>query len=139
MSWQIQCKQHFLKQLYTLNNQLESKETLTWHKDVQMYCWDCMRVRGGVRGGDYNECWACMRVKREAMFCCWMCMRVERGAMFWWVVLVYESWEWEEQCLQCSNELSLCMRVESERDLDLDKTRWDPDMTSQRGAIIDHI
>ena len=57
MVWQIQCKQHFLKQLYTLNNQLESEETLTWHEDVQMYCWDCMRVRG-------------------AMFCCWICMRV---------------------------------------------------------------
>ena len=81
MSWQIQCKQHFLKQLYTLNNQLESEETLTWHEDVQMYCWDCMRVRGGVREEDYNECWACMRVKRGAMFCCWMCMRVERGSV----------------------------------------------------------
>ena len=57
MAWQIQCKQHFLKQLYTLNNQLESEEeTLTWHEDEQMYCWDCMKVRG-------------------AMFCCW-CMRV---------------------------------------------------------------
>ena len=66
MAWQIQCKQHFLKQLYTLNNQLESEETLTWHEDVQMYCWDCMRVRGGVRG---------------AMFCCWICMRVYESCM----------------------------------------------------------
>ena len=65
MSWQIQCKQYFLKQLYTLNNQLESEEILTWHEDVQMYYWDCMRVREG----DCNECWACMRLKRGAMFC----------------------------------------------------------------------
>ena len=88
MSWQIQCKQHFLKQLYTLNNQLESEETLTWHEDVQMYCWDCMRVREG----DYNECWACMRLKRGTMFCyVWEFMRfcersmrvVERGYVIW--------------------------------------------------------
>ena len=95
MSWQIQCKQHFLKQLYTLNNQLESEETLTWHKDVQMYYWDCMRVRGGVREGDYNECWACMRVKRGAMFYCRMCMRVERGDCSMRVV-----WELREEIVQ---------------------------------------
>ena len=88
MSWQIQCKQHFLKQLYTLNNQLESEEILTWHEDVQMYCWDCMRVREG----DYNECWACMRLKRGAMFCCvWDFLRVVWGS-------VREVWEllWEK-------------------------------------------
>ena len=91
MSWQIQCKQHFLKQLYTLNYQLKSEEILTWHEDVQMYCWDCMRVREG----DYNECWACMRLKRGAMFCCvWEFMRffersmrvVERGYVIWGLV-----------------------------------------------------
>ena len=99
MSWQIQCKQHFLKQLYTLNNQLKSEETLTWHKDVQMYCWDCMRVRWGVREGDYNECWACMRLKRGVMFCyVWDFMRVVWGFM-------REVWEllrevmWYESCL----------------------------------------
>ena len=98
MSWQIQCKQHFLKQLYTLNNQLESEETLTWHKDVQMYYWDCMRMRGGVREGDYNECWACMRLKRGAMFCCvWDFLREVWGS-------VREVWEslrevmWYESC-----------------------------------------
>ena len=32
----------------TTNNQLES-ETLTWHEDMQCECWECMRVRGGVR------------------------------------------------------------------------------------------
>ena len=34
----------------TTNNQLES-ETLTWHEDMQCECWECMRVRGGVREG----------------------------------------------------------------------------------------
>ena len=57
-----------------------------------MYCWDCMRVRRGVREGDYNECWACMRLKRGAMYCCvWEFMRffersmrvVERGYVIW--------------------------------------------------------
>ena len=113
MSWQIQCKQHFLKQLYTLNNQLESEKTLTWHEDVQMYCWDCMRVRGGVREGDYNEFWACMRVKRGAMFCCvwefmrvvWGFVRVVWGSMrvVWELlreVLWYESC-WERLCESC--------------------------------------
>ena len=79
MAWQIQCKQHFLKQLYTLNNQLESEKTVTWHEDVQMYCWDCMRVRGGVRG---------------AMFCCWICMRVYESMRF------CESC-WERFCESC--------------------------------------
>ena len=109
MSWQIQCKQHFLKQLYALNNQLESEETLTWHEDVQMYCWDCMRVRGGVREGDYNEYWAWMRLKRGAMFCCvWEFMRVVWGS-------VREVWEllrevmWYESCSERLCES--CMRV----------------------------
>ena len=117
MAWQIQCKQHFLKQLYTLNNQLESEETLTWHEDVQMYCWDCMRVRGGVRG---------------AMFCCWICMRVYESCMRF-----YEScWErfcdmrvaeellrevlWYESCVRCVmqskyslNTSESCVRCES--------------------------
>ena len=47
-----------------------------------MYCWDCMRVRGGVREGDYNECWACMRLKKGVMFCCvWEFMRVVWGSV----------------------------------------------------------
>ena len=105
MSWQIQCKQHFLKQLYTLNNQLESEETLTWHEDVQMYCWDCMRVRGGVREGDYNECWAYMRLKRGAMFCCvWDFLRVVWG-------FVREVWEllWKnyESCWEKSMRVTM--------------------------------
>ena len=60
-----------------------------------MYYWDCMRVRGGVREGDYNECWACMRVKRGAMFYCWMWMRVERGDCSMRVV-----WELREEIVQ---------------------------------------
>ena len=85
MAWQIQCKQHFLKQLYTLNNQLESEETLTWHEDVQMYCWDCIRVRG-------------------AMFCCWICMRVYE---FLWELLREVLWELLRFCD------SSCWRCES--------------------------
>ena len=117
MAWQIQCKQHFLKQLYTLNNQLESEETLTWHKDVQMYCWDCMRVRGEVRG---------------AMFCCWICMRVYESCMRF----CESCWErfcdmrvaeellrevlWYESCVRCVmqskyslNTSESCVRCES--------------------------
>ena len=104
MAWQIQCKQHFLKQLYTLNNQLENEKTLTWQEDVQMYCWDCMRVKGGVRG---------------AMFCCWICMRVYESC----IRFCESCWErlcdirvveellrkvlWYESCVRCDNFLLL--------------------------------
>ena len=121
MAWQIQCKQHFLKQLYTLNNQLENEKTLTWHEDVQMYCGDCMRVKGGVRG---------------AMFCCWICMRVYESC----IRFCESCWErlcdirvveellrkvlWYESCVRCDNFLLLvkifseyrpesCVRCES--------------------------
>ena len=137
MSWQIQCKQHFLKQLYTLNNQLESDKTLTWHKDVQMYCWDCMRVRGGVGEGDYNEFWACMRVKRGAMFyCVWEFMRVVWGSMrvVWELlreILWYESC-WERLCESCWERRWSKYSLNPERPR-LDKTRWD--MTKLDGKI----
>ena len=86
MAWQIQCKQHFLKQLYTLNNQLDSEEeTLTWHEDEQIYCWDCMRVRG-------------------AMFCCW-CMRVYESCM-----MFCESC-WERFCDRSCWRCELCEAV----------------------------
>ena len=67
MAWQIQCKQHFLKQLDTLNNQIESEKTLNWHEDVQMYYWDCMRERGSERSNVlllnmYESLWVSVRV-----------------------------------------------------------------------------
>ena len=158
MSWQIQCKQHFLKHLYTLNNQLESEETLTWHEEVQMYYWDCMRVRGG----DYNECWACMRVKRGAMFCCRMCirvyescMRVERGSVrVVWEVLweLYESWErFCESCMRVvergyvrvvwerrSNIICIPRLYFRQNKMGHDQTWWETNMTSPHG-VSDHI
>ena len=92
MAWQIQCKQHFLKQLYTLNNQLESEEeTLTWHEDEQMYCWDCMR---------------------GAMFCCW-CMRVYESCMMFcescWERFC-ESWELLRFCDRSCWRCESCVR-----------------------------
>ena len=119
MSWQIQCKQHFLKQLYTLNNQLESEEILTWHEDVQMYCWDCMRVRGGVREGDYNECWACMRLKRGAMFCCvWDFLRVVWGSVREVWELLWENYEscWEKSMRVTVREVWELFREACERE-----------------------
>ena len=122
MSWQIQCKQHFLRQLYTLNNQLKSEETLTWHEDVQMYCWDCMRVREG----DYSEFWACIRVKRGATFCCWMYMRVVeciwdmRVAKCIWEFMTV-IWQLREFCKSCWE------RNQSKESLNpewLDQTKW---------------
>ena len=141
MSWQIQCKQHFLKQLYTLNNQLESQETLTWHEDVQMYCWDCMRVRRG----DYNECWACVIVKRGAMFCRWMCMRVvwELIDVLWELREVL--WEllrevlWERLCESCWERRSNILCIPRDPDqTKQDGIWWETDMTSPHG-VSDHI
>ena len=115
MSWQIQCKQHFLKQLYTLNNQLESEEILTWHEDVQLYCWDCMRVREG----DYNECWACMRLKRGAMFCCvWDFLRVVWGSVREVWELLWENYEscWEKSMRVTVREVWELFREPCERE-----------------------
>ena len=87
MAWQIQCKQHFLKQLDTLNNQIESKKTLNWHEDVQMYYWDCMR-----EGKWAEQCFAAEYVW-EFMKVVWGYVRfVERGSVIW---------ELCESCLRC--------------------------------------
>ena len=94
MSWQIQCKQHFLKHLYTLNNQLKSEEILTWHQCK--YCWNCMRVREE----DYNECWACMRLNRGAKFCCvWDFLKVVWGSVREVWELLWKNYEscWEKK------------------------------------------
>ena len=75
---------------------------------VQMYYWDCMRVREE----DYNECWTCMRLKRGAKFCCvWDFLRVVWGSVREVWELLWKNYEncwenyescWEKSMRECS-------------------------------------
>ena len=120
MAWQIQCKQHFLKQLYTLNNQLESEETLTWHEDEQMYCWDCMRVRGAV-------------------FCYWICTRVYESCMqkllrevLWELLRFCDTSCWRCESCVMQSKYAVKPRLAPHSEPMLEVSPWLPSPTSPR-------
>ena len=128
MAWQIQCKQHFLKQLDTLNNQIESKKTLNWHEDVQMYYWDCMRERGSERSNVlllnmYESLWKLYEVM-------WDLLR----EVLWYESCVRVVWgvRWSKYSLNPDRPR-------------LDKTRWDMTKTygktdlTRLDGLTDHI
>ena len=92
---------------------------------VQMYYWDCMRVREE----DYNECWTCMRLKRGAKFCCvWDFLRVVWGSVREVWELLWKNYEncWEnyESCWEKSMRVTVREKYESCSENHVRERRW---------------